>query len=364
MPGVVTVEITGVGEGITVTEQQLVELVYEESIVGAARFLLHVEVEDEAPWKPLLTDPELRFQIRLKHEQQDEKSQSPRKTVRRDLARVRSLKDFTEILIDGMDAGWDLYQGFTPDSVYKGQRISEIVTTIAERNGLTADVEPTRGRYNLWQCNYPDAWFIRHVLLPRAYTTSRADFLFYVRNGTEIVFRPPDLSVEKAKFTIPPRGDEKQRNVEFHEFDIRDSMLTPLRSLSLLVRAYDPIKREYREFTANDSTVEYKRLASTPPRPTVNPTRALVIPAPFGIEYDRRDVDDMGKAIWSRGMRYRYEVRLSLRGFLAIQPGDVFKIDAQNFLGGRYLCSGVQQKLDPEERDMWTSIYGVRRCHA
>ncbi len=364
MSGVVTIEVTGVGDGINVTEEQLVELIYEESIWGAAKFLLHVENIDERAWRPVLTDPERRFQIRFKSDT-DDPSASPRKTVRYDFARQRQLRDGTEVIIDGMDAGWDIFQNYRGSQVYKGVPITQMVQAIADRNEIETDIVASRGQYTIWQCNYPDAWFIKNVLLPRAYGESRSDYEFFIRNGNTLVFRPPDLSAEKARFVIPP-GEEKDDNlnVEDHEFDMRDSILTAMRSLSTVARGYNRLTKSYVGFVADDNSVQRPRLASTAPIPPKFPTRALITAAPYHPNYDPRDVTGVGSAIWLRGHRLRYSARISVRGFLAIAPGDMFRIDSATMHGGRYLCSGTRQSIHPKTRDLWTSIFGVRREHA
>lgn len=365
MPGVVIVEVIGAGEGINVTEEQLHELIYEEDIWGASRFLLHVETLDDGPWTDLLQDPEKRFKIRLKHVDDDGSSESATKVVRYSHGRIRNLGDSPELIIEGYDAGWDLYEGYKQGSVYKGKRVSEIVEEIAARRSLKTDVTETMGKHNLWQCTYPDGYFILYCLLPRAYTENRSDFLFYIKGGNTLVFKPPDLDRDAAIFSVPPSGPKGEGffNVEEHEFDLRDGKLTSMRTLSTQVRGYDPIKKEYIEFTADDNTVEYRRLGRTKVHPTQEPTRVVLVTEPHGPEYDKRNVRRFGEAVWSRNLRIRYEVRLMVKGFLKVAPGDTFRIDNSHWMGGRYLCSGVRQWMDSNSLDLWTAIYGIRRTH-
>lgn len=365
MPGVVTIEVTNVGDGIEVTEEQVVELIYEESIWGAAKFLLHVENIDQELWQPVLTDPERRFQIRFKSDTTEDPSASPRKTVRYDFARQRQMRDGTEVLIDGMDAGWDIFQAYKGSVVYRNIPITSMVAQIAERSSIPTDIVASRGSYNVWQCNYPDAWFIKYVLLPRTFGDTRSDYEFFIRNGTTLVFRPPDLSKEKVRFVIPP-GEEREENtnVEYYEFHMRDSILTAARSLSNVMRGFDRLRKTYVGYVANDNSVRRPKLSSHSPVPPVEPTRAIITAAPFAPNYDPRDVQGVGDAVWCRAHRSRYEVRVSVRGFMDIAPGDMFKIDSPTMHGGRYLCSRTRQSMNPQSRDLWTSIYGVRREHA
>lgn len=363
MPGVVVVEVLEAGEGIAVTESQINGLLYEEDIWGSARYALKLVTQSDAPWKDFLQNPELRFKIRFKHYADGQQSISAAKTLRKDYAKLTELGDNTEILLEGSDAGFDLVLGWKDSQVYKGT-VSQMVGQIAERHKLKTDLVATTGTHYLLQCTYPDGWFIRNILLPLAYNDSRSDYLFYIRNGDTVVFRPPDLDKEVAKFVIPPRGEvDGIVNVEFHEFDIRDSSLTPSRSQVVQVRGFDRLTKRYIEFRAQDNTVNPQTLASTAPDPTVDPTRAVFCTAPFHPTYDERDVKRFGSALWSQHMRTRYSVSLNVRGFLAIVAGDMFKVDVQHWLGGRYLCSGVRQWMDEKTLDLWTTIVGQRREH-
>jgi hypothetical protein len=328
--------------------------------------MLHVDTEtDDDAWREILQDPEKTFKLKIKHQAEEQRTQSSTKTVKYDLARLREIADSTEILFDGMDLGSQLIQGYKDSAIYKGKRVSEIVEEIASRVGLQTDVKATSDTFTLWQCNYPDAFFLRYVLLPRAYNENRSDYLFYIKNGTTLVFGPPNLTAVKVNFALPPRGGDQEGiiNVEEHEFDLRDTLLAPMRSLSTVVRGYDPIRKRYIEVTADDSTVGPPTLARTGVVPPVLPSRAVMINGPYPIKYDERGVQKTAEAIWSFGHRLRYECRIAVRGLLLLNPGDVFRIDSRHWMGGKWLCSGIRQWLSPKEKDLWTSVYGIRREH-
>jgi hypothetical protein len=70
--------------------------------------------------------------------------------------------------------------------------ISEIVTAIAQDNKLDAVIEPTNGKFLLYQNFIDDTRFIRQRCLPRAITVNgRGGFYFYIRDNV-LHFHTPD----------------------------------------------------------------------------------------------------------------------------------------------------------------------------
>lgn len=70
--------------------------------------------------------------------------------------------------------------------------ISEIVAAIAQENNLDAVIEPTNGKFLLYQSFLDDTRFIRQRCLPRAITVKgRGGFYFYIRDNV-LHFHTPD----------------------------------------------------------------------------------------------------------------------------------------------------------------------------
>lgn len=70
--------------------------------------------------------------------------------------------------------------------------VSDIVKTIASENKLDAVVEPTDGKFMIYQCFLDDTRFVRQRLLPRAMTAKgRGGFYFFIRDNV-LHFHTPD----------------------------------------------------------------------------------------------------------------------------------------------------------------------------
>src|SRR5574337_60555 len=70
--------------------------------------------------------------------------------------------------------------------------ISEIIATIAQENSLDAVIEPTDGKFILYQSFLDDTRFIRQRCLARAITVKgRSGFYFYIRDNV-LHFHTPD----------------------------------------------------------------------------------------------------------------------------------------------------------------------------
>lgn len=71
-------------------------------------------------------------------------------------------------------------------------KISDMVKAIADDNKLTAVIEPTEGKYMLYQTFTDDISFVRERLLPRAMNSvGRGDFYFFIRDNV-VHFHTPD----------------------------------------------------------------------------------------------------------------------------------------------------------------------------
>lgn len=359
-----SIEISGVGDGVTLNEQSLQAFRYEETSHGAASYLIHARVKDDKAWQAVLFDPERTFKLRMKWLDTKGSSASPLKTLRHGLSALIHPGQGPEIKLRGFCAGGDLLHDFVPSAYYKGQKISEMVEAIAERAALKAEVLKTRGIYTLYQCTYPSGYFIKHFLLPRAASETRSDYQFWIKDGSSLVFRPPDVASIRARFVVPPTPTQAgDARVDHHEFHLDDDALSILGSLSTGVRSWDPLERQFVGFVADEKSVKYPQLAPKAPDPPRNPTRVFLVPHMGPPDYDPAKVTDMGSAQFCQNLRAIYGVSLAFVGMLSLHPGDVFQVDTDHPLGGRYLVSRIVHTWDEQTPKLITILTGERRTH-
>lgn len=83
---------------------------------------------------------------------------------------------------------------------FSNMRISEMVEQIASENGFSPFVDKTDQVLTLRQIWLSDIQFIKFILLPRARAeTGRAEYEFYIRDGTELHFRNADYAANIRK---------------------------------------------------------------------------------------------------------------------------------------------------------------------
>jgi len=193
--------------------------------------------------------------------------------------------------------------------IFTDKRISEMVQELADESGIDTQIEQTEGKFSLCQGCLTDGAFVRQVLLPLAYNSSRYDYLCYTKSGMTLVFEPPDLGSEKAELLFP--GENK----DFGSLDLVTCYYRPFWqkstiSSSLRVRGVDPLKKETGFSTADDDSVNYETLASKKPSAPESPGTVLPVQFPGRDSYQEPEIEDIAKSIWCGRLRELWIVPL------------------------------------------------------
>lgn len=365
--GAFHVDLLAGGKSLRVDEDGIIDFVYFEHIYGSAQFILHCDKENWGDFDQLLTSPDNPVLVRWGYEEASSREDADWRKVYTAFMRSRYEPTNVEIFLEGMDWGQRLHQAYTSSKAYKNMKISDIVSEIADDAGLDADVAPTKGQYHIMRNNLPAAIFIKKELLPRAVSQSgEANFYFYIKEGSTLVFKPPVLenTAETYVLTLPPE-QEQPKNVRMVEVEYRRVTLAPLGSLVTEVRGFDPIKVKPISFKADDNTVKFKKLSRQGPTLPIDPARVYLTTAPYYPKYSQEDVENEAKAIWGANARSLWRVTLDVPPKVAIKPFSVVKleIDDQNgqphFTAGKYLVRGVKQLITGNEYR--TILYLERR---
>ncbi len=244
--------------------------------------------------------------------------------------------------IGGVDGGWRLSESFRQRG-YIDWSISDIVQEIADFHKMTVDIEPTAGKFNLWQCHLSDNKFVREVLLSRALSVSgRSDFVFGIKNGSEIVFRPPVYGEDVINYTLGPVGDD-ENYITVEQLNIVNRKLQLIKEDSWRVRfiGFDVLQKVPIVFDADDTTVAYDRLESVPP--TINNfTSVRSIVEPTSEHYRVEDARAAARSLWADGYRGRFRMSLKFNDEPKATPGMMINFnvktsdDYEPFFGGRY----------------------------
>lgn len=135
--------------------------------------------------------------------------------------------------------------------------VSDIVKSIASDNKLDFVVEPTDGKFLIYQCFIDDTRFIRQRLLPRAITTKgRGGFYFFIRDNV-LHFHTPDYQCTPRQLNYYNSfGTELTVNDLSQDPDIWDQGIAGIR-----VIAHDPYTAETREIESEPKNA--LRLADT-----------------------------------------------------------------------------------------------------
>lgn len=133
--------------------------------------------------------------------------------------------------------------------------ISNIVSQIAQENGLKADVDKTDIKGVFRQLNQTDYDFIRKVLLPKANSTQNDSPFFFWIEGDTLYFKQLKTDKPKHKFVLP--------------HDVNEDITAPVLSFSpefnvmsgifagdkVKVKKLDPLKKEFSEEVIDNSSM-------------------------------------------------------------------------------------------------------------
>ena len=134
--------------------------------------------------------------------------------------------------------------------------ISNIVSQIAQENGLKADVDKTDIKGVFRQLNQTDYDFIRKVLLPKANSTQSDSPFFFWIEGDTLYFKQVKTDKPKHRFVLPHDTNEDVTApiLSFSpEFNVMAGMFA---GDTIKVKKLDPLKKEFSEETIDNSSMD------------------------------------------------------------------------------------------------------------
>lgn len=340
---------------------------YFESVYGCASYRLLANAPSWGRWDKVITDGgKTPAKLRFGWSTPLERKWSDWKEVLVNHGNFQYRRPTLDVGLNGTCAGFKVSETFK-EKAYRDKTVSDIVEEIAERNGLKADVETTKGKKTYYQCRLPDGRFIKKVLLPKSISSSgRTDFYFWIKDGKTLVFRPPDLSKIAYRFRLSLNAFlPNPQDVDFLSVRFRRAFLADDHSLKTLARGYDPIKKEIVQWEADENTVDYEKLAPKSLQPPDDPSRVVLLNEPHGPKFKRKDVEDVAKSEWSKNLHGLFRVTLRVGPLVKAAPATVVFLDVRDakdqphFLGGKYFVYAIAHKIARGRYD--TILYLERR---
>jgi len=273
----------------------------------------------------------------------------------------------SRLTITGADKSVEINRG-TRNQAYVEKPISSIVQEIAGRNGVSADIEETRGAYTLRQVWISDIQFITRVLLPKAISakTGRGDYDLYFDGKGVLHFHPPKLGNQVyKKYTLSDGGGPISK---FRVF-FRGEYSNAAGGLSTTAFGYDPFEKRTLQFTARDTTTREKDPQGTKSFLFSLPRAAT--DGRFlhnGYPITQSGVENEAKAQFYAAHRKRYGAVAVMTGDPFIEPGKQVSIQIPtdaggrfHLLSGRYLVEGVRHLIDA---DKFVSVLSLTKSAA
>jgi len=337
-------------------EEGLSSLVFYESVYGGNTFSLRTTSADWDTWDYVIRNEAGIGMLHWGITSDVGEEWADERVVVFPAGKIRYRREYAEVLISGVDASWLMNEKVSKSLAFNNVRISSIVESISDLNGMKSDVETTDGLYTLYRCNLTDLKFLYEVLLPRAVSVGgRTDYLLYVVDGTTIVFKPPDYDRVDYTFLISPREQQiKEANYSSADLEFRRLFLPELKSWNVRFIGWDVMKKEVVDFNVNDYTVNLPTLA--PRKPPIEmfgfgPSLTVPITDPGTGDSKRSDFENRGKSIWCRHYRGRYRIKLVCSPLVKAKPGQVVNLDIvdadgnSHYSGGKYFVYAVKHRI-------------------
>ncbi len=347
------------GKDLKPEESRLVTFLYYDTIRDCAQY--YIELVDQS-WSYFdqVYESEAEIQLRFGLQLGGQTTWSTMKKLLVGDVEANYHPQSVRVTIAGLDKGVKLFNTCS-QKVWKKKKISDMVKDLAQASGLNTQIEDTKDDFDITQGIVPDGHFIRKYLLPRAYNASRQDYLFYIKDGSTVVFEPPDVGSEQMTLKFP--GDEAQYGpLEPLRCYYRPLMLAPNGSWSTQVRSVNPLKKEADFFTADDGTVSLKKLASKMPTAPDKPARIRYV-----TDFTKDVTENLGKALWCRRCRELWIV--DTKTFLSpkLEVGKPVRLQVtggngqSHFTSGKYLVAGALHWIDTQAADSFTRLWLARR---
>lgn len=282
MPLIPFVELDGPDfkDPIRLNTAQLVSFVYEESLSGCAKWALNLVEDDSNKFNRFIrmdggAGKTFRFRYGLQGSQDKYPPTGQQisnwKTLELLQSRKRTVGRRVLFTFRGLCHGHVLNRRRKPNANWHQARICDIVQDLAEDAGLGHDVEQTVGQYSLSMGDCSSGYFIKHYLLPLAYSkapSTAKDWRFWIRDGNTVVFKPTNISeAPKHKLSdnikddiliLPLLGPESVKTVATQVYD---------GSGSLKMEAHDPLTNRYQWYEVNENNANFGYMGRGKPLP-------------------------------------------------------------------------------------------------
>lgn len=347
------------GQDLKMEESRLLNFLYYHSIRGSAQYYIYA-TDKKWNYYDKLYEPGTEIQIRFGRKDGTTSLWSPTHTMLVGEVQAGYHPQCVFVNVTGMDKGVKLFERCS-QKVWKNKKVSDVVSDLAEENELDTQIEATKDEFDLTQGLLPDGHYIHKKLLPMAYNASRQDYLCYVKEGTTLVFEPPDVSSVQATLTYP--GVEGEYGpIEAPTIYYRPIRLPPNGSWSTECRAVNPYKKEGTFFKSDDGTVQLKKLASTLPEPPDEAARVT-----HSIYSEKDILENVCKSEWSSRARELWIVDTKTILSPKIEVGKAIKLKMtsddgeSHFASGKYLVAGMLHWIDTMNQRSYTRLWLMRR---
>lgn len=319
-----------------------------QSVYGTMSFRLRGHTTDVEFWETVLHDAgTLNVKMRWGHGTSE--GQFFSEWLRVLLTKFRLNYESPGVLLDISGLGFGAILNFrVGDHAYIGQRVSDIVTTIAERHSLASKIHTTEGTNDYWQADRSEIEFIKNCLLPRAAgTDGRKDYLFFF-DGDTLVFSPPNLQQTPVRY-YASLGASDVSSTRSQPLDMEYNLLNALGALPREVRGFDPLTKEVIALQPTEGPPPLARYEASLP---TDLSAVEGIAAPTSSFLMHRVVADFADAQRSQAMRHLFQARLQVIPDPTAPLAGIADVIAHggkgNYLGsGRYLITGVTHELRP-----------------
>ncbi len=333
---------------------------YFESVYGAASYNIQAVDEGWDKWNKILTDDrESPASLRFGWGIDGESAFSERKSVLINSADLH-MESFGKLSVDinGTCRGFHLLERQHRDQLaFRNMRISDMVVEIANRNDLESDITPTKGRFTFYQCALSDFDFVRKILLEQAVSQEGfADYHFYIRDGSTLVFKIPNIG-EKADIVFEWfLGNSGDLPAEVQDFTViyRRKFMANSASLKTEVRGYDPKEKKKAFFTADSESVPYRKLVRGAHLPPSQISNVKIVAAPPPEDMRQDYFSDYGKALWMKNARSLFRAVLETSPQPHAKVGTILDIVIKSpfsrvavkdhFASGRYFVYALENK--------------------
>lgn len=347
------------GQDLKMEEARLLKFLYYHSIRGSAQYYVYAT---DKTWNYFdkLYEPGTEVQIRFGRKDGNTSLWSPTHTMLVGEVEAHYHPQCVFVNVTGMDKGVKIFERCS-QKIFKKKKVSDMVTELAQESELDTQVESTKDEFDMTQALQPDGHFIQKTLLPIAYNSSRQDYLCYIKEGTTLVFEPPDVSSEQATLKYP--GVEGEYGpIEAPIIHYRPIRLPPNGAWSTEGRAVNPLKKEAFFFKADDGTVDLQKLASEVPSPPDEAAR--VVPS----IYSEEDIlENVTKATWASRARELWIVDTKTIISPKIEVGKAVRLEMtsddgeSHFASGKYLVAGMLHWIDTMAQRSYTRLWLMRR---